>query len=56
VTVEKQPGETLGIEIGHAAGTKCERCWKFKDDIGWNPEWPTICRSCAEAVEEIVKA
>jgi isoleucyl-tRNA synthetase len=56
VTIEKQPEETLAVEIGRAAGTKCERCWKYKDDVGSNPQWPTICGSCAEAVEEIVKA
>jgi isoleucyl-tRNA synthetase len=56
VTIEKEPEQTLAVEIGRAAGTKCERCWKYTTDVGSNPRWPTICRPCAEAVEEIVKA
>jgi isoleucyl-tRNA synthetase len=55
VTLEKRPEEPLAVEIGRAAGTKCERCWKYTTDVGWNPEYPTICRACAEAVQEIVK-
>jgi isoleucyl-tRNA synthetase len=55
VTIEKRPEELLAVEISHAEGAKCERCWKYTTDIGWNPEYPTICRACAEAVQEIAK-
>jgi len=55
VTVEQHPDEELQVEIGRAAGNKCERCWKYTTDTGWDPEYPTICRACAEAVQEIVK-
>jgi isoleucyl-tRNA synthetase len=43
------------VEIGRAAGVKCERCWKYSTDVGANPAWPTICPPCAAAVEEILK-
>jgi isoleucyl-tRNA synthetase len=31
-------------------GQKCERCWHWETDIGKNPEHPTICGRCVEAV------
>jgi isoleucyl-tRNA synthetase len=40
--------------IERAAGSKCERCWKYTEDIGSNPELPTVCAACARAIEEIV--
>ena len=39
------------IEVQRAEGTKCERCWKVKTDVGANPEYPTHCRQCAEQQE-----
>ena len=29
---------------------KCARCWKLLPDVGSNPDHPTICGRCAEAV------
>jgi isoleucyl-tRNA synthetase len=55
VAVERQPQGALSVEIGRAAGVKCERCWKYLTDVGANPAWPTICPPCAAAVEEILK-
>jgi isoleucyl-tRNA synthetase len=34
-------------------GTKCERCWRFTEDQGQNPRYPTVCLRCAEALEAI---
>jgi isoleucyl-tRNA synthetase len=55
VAVEQQPGGELAVEIGRAAGTKCERCWKYTTDVGSNPAFPTVCAACAEALQEILK-
>ncbi len=33
-----------------ARGEKCERCWKVLADVGSDPEHPTICPRCADAV------
>ncbi len=52
VELEPQPGGDLSVEIGRAAGTKCERCWKYTNDVGSNAAFPTICAACAEAVEQ----
>jgi len=52
--VALEPGSTadLQVAIERADGTKCERCWKYKHDIGSNPDFPTICMSCAQAIVE----
>jgi isoleucyl-tRNA synthetase len=47
-------GAEVGIQVERAAGEKCERCWKYTTDVGANPKLPTICGSCAEAVDEIL--
>ena len=52
VVLERGHG-TLEVEIERAPGQKCERCWKYTTDVGKNPEFPTVCAPCAEAVEEI---
>jgi isoleucyl-tRNA synthetase len=36
-----------------AAGTKCERCWRFTVDVGREEKYPTVCLRCAEALEAI---
>jgi isoleucyl-tRNA synthetase len=39
--------------VQHADGQKCERCWHWETDVGVNPEHPTICARCVEAVKQI---
>jgi isoleucyl-tRNA synthetase len=41
------------IKVMRATGTKCERCWKYTDDVGSSPDLPTVCAACAEAVHEM---
>ena len=43
-------GDALTVEVEHAAGQKCERCWHWEMDVGSNPKHPTICGRCVEAV------
>jgi isoleucyl-tRNA synthetase len=52
--VELVEDETPLIETLPADGTKCERCWNFRTDIGLDARWPTVCARCATALEEIV--
>jgi len=56
--VELSPasGDVIEVKIERASGAKCERCWKYKTDIGSNAAFPTICASCSEAVDEILHA
>ena len=44
----------LAVQVERAAGTKCERCWKYTVDVGSNPAFPTVCEPCARAVTEIL--
>jgi isoleucyl-tRNA synthetase len=40
----------LTVTVSKADGQKCERCWHWETDVGKNPEHPTICGRCVEAV------
>ena len=44
--VTLQSGEELRIEVTPASAAKCERCWHYRDDVGSNPEHPTLCGRC----------
>jgi isoleucyl-tRNA synthetase len=39
-------GDSPGIEVSPSTATKCERCWHWRDDVGHDPEHPTICGRC----------
>jgi len=40
----------LKIRVQPAAGEKCDRCWVHETSLGQNPEHPTICARCAQAL------
>ena len=40
----------LTVEIGHAEGEKCQRCWVYDRSVGANKEHPEICQRCFETV------
>jgi isoleucyl-tRNA synthetase len=48
--VELREG-AYSIEIQAADGVKCERCWKYTLDVGSNPEFPTLCAACSDAIK-----
>lgn len=39
--------DELKIQTSVAKGVKCERCWHYEEDVGSDPEHPTICGRCA---------
>ena len=41
----------LSVEIQRAEGAKCERCWKYTLDVGSDPEFPTLCAACSDAIK-----
>ena len=43
--------EGVAVEVTAASGTKCERCWQVLDDVGVDPNHPSLCGRCADAVE-----
>jgi len=54
VTLEDHAEAELSVHVERAAGTKCERCWKYSTAIGFDPQFPTVCDSCASALKEIL--
>jgi len=51
VEVDEGPSDGLAVEIQRAEGTKCERCWKYTLDVGSDPEFPTLCAACSDAIK-----
>jgi isoleucyl-tRNA synthetase len=43
----------LGVLAERASGTKCERCWKYTQDVGQDADHPTVCAPCAAALREM---
>jgi isoleucyl-tRNA synthetase len=43
------------VTVDRARGTKCERCWKYTEDVGSVAELPTVCSACAGVVQEILQ-
>jgi len=41
------------IEVLHADGKKCERCWNYSVHVGESREYPTLCERCLRAMAEI---
>ncbi len=45
-------GKELTVSVERARGDKCERCWKYTEDVGANPEFATVCAACANVLGE----
>jgi isoleucyl-tRNA synthetase len=41
------------VQAKPAAGSKCDRCWRFTEDVGNDSQYPTVCLRCAGALEAI---
>ena len=54
VALDRAPVDELSVEIERAQGEKCERCWKYTTDVGQDPDFPTVCAACRDAVQEIL--
>ncbi len=51
--VEVHEGDGFSVEIAHADGEKCERCWNYSTRVGEFSKYPTVCERCADALDEI---
>jgi isoleucyl-tRNA synthetase len=40
------PAPALAVDVAPSAAAKCERCWHWRDDVGIDPQHPTICGRC----------
>jgi isoleucyl-tRNA synthetase len=54
VDLKNSAASPLVVRVGRARGDKCERCWKYKLDVGADASFPSVCASCAAAVREIL--
>ncbi len=41
----------LYIVVHKAPGQKCERCWRYQEDVGNAAEHPTVCGRCATCLQ-----
>jgi isoleucyl-tRNA synthetase len=54
VALSNEPGDAVRVTVERATGQKCERCWKYTHDVGFDSRYPGLCRSCSEAVTDIL--
>jgi isoleucyl-tRNA synthetase len=47
-------GPAVRVTVHRADGVKCERCWKYSTAVGEDPDFPTVCDTCAEALREML--
>jgi isoleucyl-tRNA synthetase len=50
VALENGAADGLQVAIERADGQKCERCWKYKPEVGSYSDFPTICGDCKIAL------
>ena len=53
---ESAPANSLSLEktaivVEKADGEKCDRCWTISETVGTEEKHPTLCKRCAEVVE-----
>tara|TARA_E500000081_G_C6018940_1_gene299246 strand:- start:325 stop:810 length:486 start_codon:yes stop_codon:yes gene_type:complete len=51
--LEEEPN--IGVVVEMAKGAKCQRSWRISEDVGKDPEYPTLSLRDAEAVREFMK-
>ena len=44
--------EGINIAVEKASGEKCERCWKYDEEVGHNHNHPDVCPRCANVLEK----
>ena len=53
VTVREAGEGESGFQVraAPAEGRKCQRCWRFRTDVGANVSHPDLCEECAGIVD-----
>jgi isoleucyl-tRNA synthetase len=52
VALERGDADELKIEVAHADGAKCERCWNWSETVGHDANYPTLDARCVRQIEE----
>jgi isoleucyl-tRNA synthetase len=50
VALEVSDGE-IAVQVAHAPGAKCERCWTWSNKVGRLSAHPGVCERCAAVLE-----
>lgn len=45
-TIELIAGDALQISVTASSDAKCERCWHYRADVGYDTAHPTLCGRC----------
>jgi isoleucyl-tRNA synthetase len=53
VVLEEGSSAEPEITVSRAPGVKCARCWHTLEDVGRDPENPTLCGRCAPIVRRL---
>ena len=53
IATSPSESKTLEVEVFHADGEKCPRCWQWKTDMGRNGKFPEVCARCAGVLETL---
>ena len=51
--LDECPG--LAVRVKKAGGEKCERCWMYSEELGSDPEYPTLCPRCAAVMKQLAE-
>jgi isoleucyl-tRNA synthetase len=54
--VEAEEVKGLKVAVAKAPGTKCERCWMWRAEVGEAADHPALCGRCATVVRGIAGA
>ncbi len=52
VVLERSTGDTVNVEVAHADGAKCERCWNWSTSVGADSRYLTLDWRCVQQIEE----
>jgi len=53
VVLRKSSDTSFRVEVAPAEGEKCERCWHYREDVGQDSAYPTVCARCAAVLRRI---
>jgi len=49
-TADAYRGELVTVSVRKSTRPKCERCWRYLQSVGDDPDHPTLCARCADVV------
>lgn len=52
VHLHESADDAITVEIQHARGDKCPRCWNYRS-LGTQSDYPDVCERCAQVLREI---